>query len=63
MPLFIGGEDKEAGGEFWAVNVGTLDGLGEMGFDPRGWRMRYWDGKSNGWEKGGRDVPWEGGMV
>ncbi len=45
--------------EMFCVNAATLDP--DQGLDLREFKVRYWDGKTDGWEKGMRDEPYPGG--
>lgn len=49
---------------FMRLNVHTVDGRvdGTQMESLKDIKLKYWDGKSNGWEKGAREEPWEGGV-
>lgn len=48
--------------DFFIVNAATIDQPQE-GIDLSVFKMEYWDGRSDGFGKGKKEHPWEGGLV
>ncbi|PGH00017.1 hypothetical protein GX51_06016 [Blastomyces parvus] len=63
VSCFIFGSFQQPGGgadvQFWAVNGLTIDT--DQGLDWSTIRLQYWDGRSEGWEKGARSEPYPHG--
>lgn len=49
---------------FTRLNAHTIDGRadGAEMESLKEIKLKYWDGKTNGWDKGPKDEPWEGGV-
>lgn len=49
---------------FTRLNAHTIDGRvdGAEMESLKEIKLKYWDGKTNGWDKGVREEPWEGGV-
>lgn len=48
---------------FTKLNALTLDGRADGTMDSlKDIQIKYWDGKTNGWNKGASEVPWDGGV-
>jgi hypothetical protein len=48
--------------KFFTLNVLTLD-QPQDGLDLSQWKVGYWDGRTNNWTGGQRDVPWPNGFI